>query len=175
MCIRDRSTTPSTGSSKSEATAGSASAKIAASNDPSSLSRAPSSSFARDVDAASPSVSPDALVRWTRRAVGRRDRWELDAARRDAAEPPRLRWFKRPGLDGASHACVWPRSERRVPGPDGTSTHLAAETRAHRSRLRHSCGPGVIRAAVGGARDTAAHRMPAHTESDMRRKDTIVM
>ena len=161
------STTPSTGSSKSEATAGSASAKIAPSNDLSSSSPASSSSLF--VSRASVS-SDDAFVRVVaRRVVARvcdRERG-YSVSRVDADEPRMLRCFKRAGLlDGAWHSSWAPVSAHRLPpGPDGAASHLATGTRrAHRPRPRHSRDPGVTRHAVGGARDTAAHRMPADTE-----------
>jgi len=159
------STTPSTGSSKSEATAGSASAKIAPSNDLSSSPALSSSLFV-----SRPSVSSDdAFVRVVaRRVVARacdRERG-CSVSRVDADEPPRLRCLKRAGfLDGAWHSWAPVSAHRLPPGPDGLATHLATGTRrAHRPRPRHSRDPGVTRHAVGGARDTAAHRMPAHTE-----------
>ena len=161
------STTPSTGSSKSEATAGSASANIAPSNDLSSSPALSSSSLF----VSRPSVSSDdAFVRVVaRRVVARacdRERG-FSVSRVDADEPPRLRCFKRAGLDGAGAWHSWALvSAHRLPrGPDGLATHLATGTRrAHRPRPRRVCDPGVARHAVGGARDTAAHRMPAHTE-----------
>ena len=160
------STTPSTGSSKSEATAGSASANIAPSNDLS-----PSPALSSSLFVSRPSVSSDAaFVRVVARRVVARacDRKRgCSVSRVDADEPPMLRCFKRAGLDGAGarHSWALMSTHRLPPGPDGLATHLATGTRrTHRPRPRRSRDPVVTRHAVGGARDTAAHCMPAHTE-----------
>ena len=67
------------------------------------------------------------------------------------------------GGRGTKQACA-SASGGRCAEHAGYSSGSGCAVGVDRPRPRRVCDPGVARHAVGGARDTAAHCMPAHTE-----------